>query len=278
MNRGLSRRTHSKPKAQGFNPSILMLGLTLLTSGALLAIALLAVVGISRTGAQFWQGLSALFQTQPPEPKVDVRSIIVQQVRPASELTTAIFTMEAVVPTQQDRTLGGLTVGSTKLLYIAYGEVRAGIDLAQITPLDIQINGEQATLRLPAPKILDAKIDVNRSRVYDYDRGILGFGPDAAIELQSLASQTALNRIVEAACSQNILNQANQRAQAVLNQLLGQSLGQSLRSAGIRSMTIAPQSPSQCLPPPNPAPSDNIPAPPLQTTPIPLPEGPAPQG
>jgi hypothetical protein len=148
--------------------------------------------------------------------------------------------MEAVVPTSRDRTFGGYVVGRTTLLYIAHGEVRAGVDLSKIQPEDVQISDQTVTLRLPPPEILDSKIDVNRSRVYDYDRGFMGLGPDAAPQLQSLAQQETLQKIVQTACSQGLLETANQRADFAVTQLLETA------GAGDRSFIVETQPPTGC--------------------------------
>ncbi|HEY9750701.1 MAG TPA: DUF4230 domain-containing protein, partial [Allocoleopsis sp.] len=110
--------------------------------------------------------------------------------------------------------------GTTKLLYIAYGEVRAGVDLDQLQPQDVVVNNEVVQIRLPPPRLLDAKIDVTRSQVYDYNRGLLGLGPDVAPNLQALAEQQALKKIVATACREGVLQKANDRAQQVVSQLL----------------------------------------------------------
>jgi hypothetical protein len=128
--------------------------------------------------------------------------------------------MEAIVPTRQDRELAGFVVGTTKLLYIAYGEVQAGVDLEQLQPQDVVVKGEMIQIRLPPPRILDAKIDVTRSQVYDYDRGLLGLGPDVAPDLQTSAERQALEKIVATACREGVLQKANERAQQVVSQLL----------------------------------------------------------
>jgi hypothetical protein len=190
----------------------LLRNLMLMTTGGVVLIALLFGVGVLRSGTRFFEGLNAMFNAPQPKPQVDVRSLIVSQVRGASELTTAVFTMEAVVPTRQDRNLGGYTLGTTTLLYIAYGEVRAGIDLQDLKPDDVQIVNNTIQLKLPPPRILDSKIDVNRSTVYDYDRGFLSLGPDVAPQLQMLAQRETLKKIVTAACSNGVLAQANDRS------------------------------------------------------------------
>jgi hypothetical protein len=91
-----------------------------LIGGAVL-VGIAAGVGFWRSGDRFLEGVRIMLTPAPAEPQVDVRSVIVQQLRGASELTTAIFAMEAVVPTKSDRTLAGYVIGSTNLLYIAYG-------------------------------------------------------------------------------------------------------------------------------------------------------------
>jgi hypothetical protein len=213
----------------------LLRNLMLMTTGGVVLIALLFGVGVLRSGTRFFEGLNAMFNAPQPKPQVDVRSLIVSQVRGASELTTAVFTMEAVVPTRQDRNLGGYTLGTTTLLYIAYGEVRAGIDLQDLKPDDVQIVNNTIQLKLPPPRILDSKIDVNRSTVYDYDRGFLSLGPDVAPQLQMLAQRETLKKIVTAACSNGVLAQANDRSQLVVEKLLN--------TAGYKQVEVKTQSP-----------------------------------
>ncbi len=213
--------------------SWLLRNLMLMTTGGIVLMALLFGVGILRSGTRFLEGLNAIFNA-PSKPEVDVRSLVVSQVRNASELTTAVFTMEAVVPTRQDRKLAGYKVGTTTLLYIAYGEVRAGVDLKDLKADDVKIVNDTIQLQLPPPRILDSKIDVNRSTVYDYDRGFLGLGPDVAPQLQTLAQQETLKRIVAAACRENLLEQANDRAQLVVEKLLN--------TAGYKTIAVKTQS------------------------------------
>lgn len=208
-------------------------------SGLLLGTVLL--VGVVRSGDRFFDKLRSLIETKPPEPKVETRSVVIQQIRQASELTTAVFTMEAVIPTQQDAAVAGVVIGRTKLLYIARGEVRAGVDLSTLTSENVQVVGDTVQLKLPAPKILDKKIDVARSSVYDYNRGPLGLGPDVAPNLQKLAQEEALKKIQLAACSDGILEKANDRAKLAVTSLI--------QVSGIKQVLVEPQpgNPQQCL-------------------------------
>lgn len=206
----------------------------MLTGGLVVGGAFLAF-GTWRAGDRFFQDLHSLFSNPQPEPKVDIRSIVVQQVRDVSELTTAVYGMQAVVPTSRDRTFGGYVIGKTTLLYVAYGEVRAGVDLSRLKPEDVSVANDTVQLRLPPPQILDSKIDVTRSKVYDYDRGFLSLGPDSAPELQQLAQQETLQKIVQSACTEGVLKEANDRAELVVSQLLN--------TAGYRNFTVETQPP-----------------------------------
>lgn len=198
----------------------LLRNLMLMTTGGTVIIALILGIGVLRSGSRFFQGLSSMFSLSQSNPEVDVKTLILRQVRSASELTTSVFTMESVVPTRQESKLGNYTIGSTTLLYIAYGEVRAGVDLKDLSAADVKVTDKTIELRLPPPRILDSKIDVNRSSVYDYNRGFLGLGPDVAPQLQTIAQRETLKKIQTSACEQGILKQANDRAQLVVEKLL----------------------------------------------------------
>lgn len=237
-------RSRYRVKPPSKPPSVFANLALILTGGGLMLVVLI-LLGVWQSSGQLLGQVGTLFRLNapPPSPKVDVRSLVVQQVRNVSELTTAVFTMEAVVPASQDATFGGLVVGTTKLLYIAYGEVRAGVDLSQLKPEDVQVTDNGLYLRLPPPQLLDSKIDVNRSTVYDYNRGVLNLGPDSAPQLQKLAQQEALKKITAAACDNKLMQQASDRAKLAVTQLL--------TTSGHTQVTVEvpPPSPSACVVP-----------------------------
>lgn len=203
--------------------------LWMLSGGAIVATLLVGLRDVP-IGDLARNAFNNLVGPKVSEPQVDVKSLVLQQMREASELTTAVFTMQAVVPTEQDAALGGFVFGKTKLLYIAYGEVKAGVDLSQLSPTDLQVANDTLQLQLPAARILDRKIDVHKSQVYDYDRGMLGLGPDTGPQLQALAQQEALQKITTAACQEGVLQKASDRAKLVVTQLLN--------TAGYQSVVV----------------------------------------
>ncbi len=192
------------------------------STGSILLFVALTLADLRQAGTGLSQQAERWLNPTPAQPEIDPSTAIVQQIRGASELTAAVMTMETVVPTRKDRKLGELRLGTTQLLYIARGEVTAGIDLSQISAADVAVSsdGQSIQVQLPPPQILRSNLDLNRSQVYDYHRGFLNLGPDAAPELQTLAQQTTVERMVSAACQQGLLDQANERAQVAIAQLL----------------------------------------------------------
>ncbi|NJO95393.1 MAG: DUF4230 domain-containing protein [Hyellaceae cyanobacterium CSU_1_1] len=194
--------------------------LLFLTAGGINLLILLFVFSIWRTGDRALDFVSNLFQISPIESKVDTSTLIVEKIRNIQELSTAVQTIETIVPTSAERKLGDFSLATTRLLYIARGEVRAGVDLSELTNSNIIVKPNSVVINLPPAKILDSKIDIDYSRVYDYNRGFLNLGPDIAPQLQTLAQKKTLVEIVNTACQEDILEQANTQAKEAIAQLL----------------------------------------------------------
>lgn len=189
-------------------------------TGSISMIVALFFLGIWQTSDRLLTTVEKFFQPQPVKPQIDIPTLVVQQIQGVEELTTTVYTMEATVPTTAERKLGDFVIGTTQLLYVGHGEVRAGIDLSKITTQDITVNNNTIAITLPPPKILDSKIDVDNSYVYNYDRGFLNLGPDVAPRLHTLAQQRTLAKIVDSACHEGILDTANAEAKNAIDRLL----------------------------------------------------------
>ena len=190
------------------------------SAGSTLFILVSAIL-IARSGDRYINNLLDIFRPQPIESKVADSALLLQKIQNLQELTTTVYQMETVVPTSADRTFGkNWTVATTRLLYLARGEVKAGIDLNQLTTEDIQISQNKIAIAIPSAKILDSKVDVDSSAVYHYDRGFLNLGPDVAPDLQTLAQQKTLTKIVATACNDGILDRANQQAKVAIASLI----------------------------------------------------------
>ena len=194
--------------------------LIFLSIGSINLIFLVVIASIWHTGDRALNFVGSLFKPQPVQLKLDNSTAIVERLQNLQELTTTVQTVEKIVPTSADRKIGDLPIATTRLLYIARGEIRAGIDLGELSDRDITIDRRTIEIDLPTAKILDSKIDVESSRVYDYDRGFLNLGPDVAPQLQTLAQRNSLTEITTTACQEGILERANLQAQESISQLL----------------------------------------------------------
>ncbi len=189
-------------------------------TGSISIILTLFFVSVWQTSDRLLTTVEKFLQPQPVRSQIEISTLVVQQIQEIKELTTTVYTMEATVPATAERKLGDFVIGTTKLLYVGHGEVKAGIDLSKITTQDITVNHNTIEVTLPPPQILDRKIDINNSYVYSYDRGFLKLGPDVAPSLQTLAQQKTLAKIVNTACNDGILNTANSKAKETIYQLL----------------------------------------------------------
>jgi hypothetical protein len=73
---------------------------------------------------------------------------------------------------------------------------------------------DKATVALPECRILDSKIDVNTSCLFDLKRSMV-LSPQA-IHLQTAAERLALKEIQDAAVESGVLDQAKKQAQVMV--------------------------------------------------------------
>lgn len=148
---------------------------------------------------------------------------VVQQIKLLSELNTGISFVQTVVTVMDKSELLGFSVGSAEILYVAAGQVRAGVDLSEISESDISSDGV-IHVRLPKAKILSSQLDIENSYAYDVRESFL-FAPDT-ISLQSEAQRIALDRVVSAALKGGILKASADNAAQVVEKFLEGFLGE----------------------------------------------------
>ena len=164
------------------------------------------------TGA--WLGFK-LLRLVRGGPREENTATVVQQVQALSDLVTVKYVMQKVVivSAPPDSTLGQLFQGENRVLLLAQGNVKAGIDLHTLRPEDIQMVGRKIRLRLPPAKIMDAYLDEQQTKVIDWQRGFLrGFDKN----LETTARQDAVTDITRAARNAGILKDAAERARLEL--------------------------------------------------------------
>ncbi|BCX03224.1 MAG: hypothetical protein KatS3mg053_1162 [Candidatus Roseilinea sp.] len=102
------------------------------------------------------------------------------------DLSTVEYTASTVVErTRQRRGIGGILLGSDRVVIMALGRIRAGVDLSKIKPSDVQINGRQIKIKVPRAQVLTVELLPEASRVFDSQRSWL-FSEYEGLELEAL--------------------------------------------------------------------------------------------
>ncbi len=162
-----------------------------------------------------WLGFKLMHRMGNMEPHEENTSTVIRQLQTLADLVTVKYVVEKIViydaPPQS--TLGQFVQGDNRVLLLAHGIVKAGIDLKNLAPSDVVISGKSIGIRLPPAQITDAYLDDNQTRVIDWKQGFLrSFDKD----LEQTARRIAVDDIRRAARTDGILNEATQRAQLQL--------------------------------------------------------------
>ena len=140
--------------------------------------------------------------------RLENTATVVEQVQTLSDLVTVKYVLEKVVILEDAK-----WYGENRVLLLAHGIVKAGIDLKRISADDVTISGKSISIKLPPPQITDAYLDDKQSQVIDHDTGLLRvFDKD----LEQTARENAVDDIRRAARNAGILNDADQRARLEL--------------------------------------------------------------
>lgn len=142
---------------------------------------------------------------------------VVQQVQTVSELVTVKYVLERVVILEDVKWIAGL--GESRVLLLAHGVVKGGIDLSKIHEGDVRISGKRIEIKLPHAQIMEAFLDEKQTRVIERTTGLLRtFDKD----LEQTARQNAVDDIRRAARTGGILKEADIRARVQLTLLFKQ--------------------------------------------------------
>jgi len=147
--------------------------------------------------------------------------VIVREVRDLARLETASYSMEKVVRAERGQDVLWGALGET-MIFVAHGEVIAGVDLAKMSEDDIQVvDPVTVQVHLPDAEIFNVVLDNNRSYVADRDTGLL---TRADPQLETQVRQSAQQELENAAVESDILQRADENAQAYMRRFL-QNLG-----------------------------------------------------
>jgi hypothetical protein len=133
---------------------------------------------------------------------------LLKEVQTLSQFVTVKYSLEKVVEFDDAK-----WYGESRVLLVAHGVVKAGIDLGQLGPGDIQISGKKISLALPRARITDAYLDDRQTQIVDHTTGILRvFDKD----LEQNARRQAVDELRLAASQNGILKDAAEKGQSQL--------------------------------------------------------------
>lgn len=146
---------------------------------------------------------------------------VVRSVQSLARLESVQYSIEKVIRAETGQGIFGPLLGD-RLLFVAHGDVIAGVDLAKLGPNDVLVSTDgRVTIVVPAAEIFVTRLDNEKSYVYERATGLFTKGD---INLESQTRQVAEDEIRNGALEDGILNTAQSNANVVLERLL-RSLG-----------------------------------------------------
>lgn len=191
----------------------------------LFGLGILIIVIFAVIGTLFLQarGFGKLLNIQDDAKTTIITSdVVIHKIEQVSELTTTKYSIQLVAKSE---TVGEwYTLGATdvKMLLIAKGTVRAGLDLEKLdaSAVIVSDDGKSVTVNLPPVKIFDRdqilSSDPSDTYVYDVKKGIAADSMNTETQLRGVAN----DQILEAACKDGIMDEATKNAKIVVEQLL----------------------------------------------------------
>lgn len=139
-------------------------------------------------------------------------TVLLTRVQNLRDLVTVKYVLEKVVVYDDPK-----WYGDNKVLLVAHGVVKAGIDLGSLKPGDIHVQQKEIIVTLPRPRITDVYLDDHHTQVLERSTGILRtFDKD----LEQTARAEAVEDLRRAAAENGILADATERAKVELTALL----------------------------------------------------------
>ena len=149
-------------------------------------------------------------------PKFANTPSVVVQIQSLAELVTVKYVIEKVVfaETPKATTIDQLLPGrDDKIILLAHGIVKAGVNLSRVQSEDVETRGETIRITIPQAVLTDQYLDENATQVLDRRTGLLR---TYDLKLEQQARQEAVAQIARAARQSGIEREANERARQQL--------------------------------------------------------------
>ncbi|MBL9169799.1 MAG: DUF4230 domain-containing protein [Verrucomicrobiales bacterium] len=143
--------------------------------------------------------------------------MMLTKIQTLSELVTVKYLVEKVVKLEAEPSV----LGRDRIVLLTHAVVKAGVDLSNLKPEDVEVSGTKLTLTLPPARITDCYLDEKKTEVWEHTTA---FWRTFDAKLEQNARRQALDEIRLAAGEQGIQKEAIERAQFQLTAFL-RSLG-----------------------------------------------------
>lgn len=138
---------------------------------------------------------------------------MVEKITRIGKLELVKYTMKDVLEKKELRSF----LPDQRILFVAAGEVAGCIDLTKLTIEDVSATKDTVTVYLPKPEICYAKLDHNRSKVYDVSGAWFPGDAQAMVEdIYKLAEKEILERALE----MDILKKTEENAHHIFKPML----------------------------------------------------------
>jgi hypothetical protein len=152
------------------------------------------------------------------QPFVLSTATFLQSIQGVNQLVTVRYGMEKVIVLEDPpKTLvGQFVTGQSRVIMVAHGVVKAGVDLNKLTEKDLKLKGTNLVISLPRGEITDVYLDEKLTQILEHSTGFLR-RYDATLPQE--ARKQALDEIRRAARYNGVVEEADTRARAQLKQL-----------------------------------------------------------
>ena len=190
--------------------TLLAVLLSLLLGAAALAVFLRhATTGVLARVATAITGRTTTFDTSVPA--------VVQRIQRLNRLETVVYSIDTVVEGAKSSPVLPDLLAGDRILLVVHGQSIAGIDLSQLKPEDVRIDGQSIHITLPASQLFTTALDNQHTRVYLRSTGVL-VPADPNLETDTRAK--AEQQIQQTALADGILDTARKNARATITTLL----------------------------------------------------------
>ena len=138
--------------------------------------------------------------------------VVLMQMQKLARLETGKFNGQAIVTGENKGVLPVFLAGD-RMVFVAHGEVVAGVDLGKMGESDVVMVENKATIHLPNAEVFHATLDNQTSEVFERQTGIFS-SPDR--DLETKTRQDAENRLREAALQSGLLEGAQKNAEEAI--------------------------------------------------------------